>query len=83
MAASLPAALAGRAGQDRSPAAAQLCPTAGPVSRRHAWHAPVPSAGDMTSLVITGSPLAIISLALFMFSPQKHWRSGIPMEAIR
>ncbi|AWS43603.1 carbohydrate ABC transporter permease [Streptosporangium sp. 'caverna'] len=49
----------------------------------YAWNAQVLSARDMTSLVITGSLLSIIPLALFMFSLQKYWRSGILMGSLR
>jgi len=49
----------------------------------YAWNAQVLSSSDMTPLVITGSLLSIIPLALFMFSLQKYWRSGILMGSLK
>jgi len=37
----------------------------------------------MNTLVLTGSLLSIIPLAIFMFSLQKYWRSGILMGSLK
>ena len=49
----------------------------------YAWNAQVLSSSDMTPLVITGSLMSIIPLALFMFALQKYWRSGILMGSLK
>lgn len=41
------------------------------------------SQGDMTNLVITGSLLSIIPLAVFMISLQRYWRSGVLLGSIK
>lgn len=38
---------------------------------------------DMTNLVITGSLLSVIPLAVFMISLQRYWRSGILLGSLK
>ncbi|MFF5965144.1 carbohydrate ABC transporter permease [Streptomyces collinus] len=47
------------------------------------WQQQAQSARDMNTLVLTGSLLSIIPLAIFMFSLQKYWRSGILMGSLK
>lgn len=37
----------------------------------------------MNTLVLTGSLLSIIPLAVFIFALQKYWRSGILMGSLK
>jgi len=47
------------------------------------WQQQAQTARDMNTLVLTGSLLSIIPLAIFMFSLQKYWRSGILMGSLK
>ncbi|MEY2503250.1 MAG: multiple sugar transport system permease protein, partial [Verrucomicrobiota bacterium] len=47
------------------------------------WNRQVLQSQDMTNLVITGSLLSVIPLALFMISLQRYWRSGVLMGSLR
>ncbi|MFJ8019344.1 carbohydrate ABC transporter permease [Streptomyces sp. NPDC096311] len=48
-----------------------------------AWEKQSQVARDMNTLVLTGSLLSIIPLAVFMFALQKYWRSGILMGSVK
>jgi multiple sugar transport system permease protein len=37
----------------------------------------------MNTLVLTGSLLSIIPLAVFMFALQKYWRSGVLVGSVK
>ncbi|MEY9834850.1 carbohydrate ABC transporter permease [Streptacidiphilus sp. EB103A] len=47
------------------------------------WNLSVLHSHDMTSLVITGSLLSVLPLAVFIISMQKYWRSGILVGSVR
>ncbi|WP_155058546.1 carbohydrate ABC transporter permease [Streptomyces blattellae] len=47
------------------------------------WVQQAQSARDMNTLVLTGSLLSIVPLAVFMFALQKYWRSGILMGSLK
>ncbi|MGW1786134.1 carbohydrate ABC transporter permease [Streptomyces sp. NPDC002143] len=47
------------------------------------WAEQAQNSRDMNTLVLTGSLLSIIPLAIFMFSLQKYWRSGILMGSLK
>ncbi|MGW3652966.1 carbohydrate ABC transporter permease [Streptomyces sp. NPDC000878] len=47
------------------------------------WVQQAQSSRDMNTLVLTGSLLSIIPLAIFMFALQKYWRSGILMGSLK
>lgn len=47
------------------------------------WVQQAQTARDMNTLVLTGSLLSIIPLAIFMFALQKYWRSGILMGSLK
>ncbi|KUO05537.1 carbohydrate ABC transporter permease [Streptomyces caeruleatus] len=47
------------------------------------WVQQAQTARDMNTLVLTGSLLSIIPLAVFMFALQKYWRSGILMGSLK
>jgi multiple sugar transport system permease protein len=49
----------------------------------YAWTQQIQQAQDLTTIVITGSLLSIIPLAVFMLSLQKYWRRGILMGSLR
>jgi multiple sugar transport system permease protein len=49
----------------------------------YSWNEQVLQSRDMTDLVITGSLLSIIPLAVFMISLQRYWRTGILTGSIR
>ncbi|MET7488470.1 carbohydrate ABC transporter permease [Streptomyces sp. NPDC005538] len=47
------------------------------------WVQQAQQSRDMNTLVLTGSLLSIIPLAVFMFALQKYWRSGILMGSLK
>ncbi|MCX5257698.1 carbohydrate ABC transporter permease [Streptomyces canus] len=47
------------------------------------WVQQAQTSRDMNTLVLTGSLLSIIPLAVFMFALQKYWRSGILMGSLK
>ena len=47
------------------------------------WVQQAQNSNDMNTLVLTGSLLSIIPLAVFMFALQKYWRSGILMGSLK
>lgn len=47
------------------------------------WAKQAQSARDMNTLVLTGSLVSIIPLAIFMFALQRYWRSGILMGSLK
>ncbi|MHC5904227.1 carbohydrate ABC transporter permease [Streptomyces sp. S6] len=47
------------------------------------WVQQAQTSRDMNTLVLSGSLLSIIPLAVFMFSLQKYWRSGILMGSLK
>lgn len=47
------------------------------------WLQQAQTARDMNTLVLTGSLLSIIPLAILMFALQKYWRSGILMGSLK
>lgn len=47
------------------------------------WVQQAQTARDMNTLVLSGSLLSIIPLAIFMFALQKYWRSGILMGSLK
>lgn len=47
------------------------------------WLQQAQTARDMNTLVLTGSLLSTIPLAIFMFALQKYWRSGILMGSLK
>ncbi len=47
------------------------------------WLQQAQTARDMNTLVLTGSLLSIIPLAVLMFTLQKYWRSGILMGSLK
>ncbi|MDO0916606.1 carbohydrate ABC transporter permease [Streptomyces sp. DT2A-34] len=47
------------------------------------WVQQAQQSRDMNTLVLTGSLLSIIPLAIFMFALQKYWRSGILMGSLK
>ncbi|EKX61977.1 carbohydrate ABC transporter permease [Streptomyces ipomoeae] len=49
----------------------------------YSWLQQAQTARDMNTLVLTGSLLSIIPLAIFMFALQKYWRSGILMGSLK
>jgi multiple sugar transport system permease protein len=49
----------------------------------YSWLQQAQTARDMNTLVLTGSLLSIIPLAVFMFALQKYWRSGILMGSLK
>jgi multiple sugar transport system permease protein len=49
----------------------------------YSWNQEVLRAQNMTPLVVTGSLLSIIPLALFIISLQRFWRSGILAGSLR
>jgi multiple sugar transport system permease protein len=49
----------------------------------YSWNEQVLQSQDMTNLVITGSLLSIIPLAVFMISLQRYWRSGILVGSLK
>lgn len=49
----------------------------------YSWNQQVLQSQDMTSLVITGSLLSIIPLAVFMVSLQRYWRSGVLLGSLK
>ncbi|MDX3643580.1 carbohydrate ABC transporter permease [Streptomyces sp. MB09-02B] len=49
----------------------------------YSWLQQAQTARDMNTLVLTGSLLSIVPLAIFMFTLQKYWRSGILMGSLK
>jgi multiple sugar transport system permease protein len=49
----------------------------------YSWLQQAQGARDMNTLVLTGSLLSIVPLAVFMFALQKYWRSGILMGSLK
>lgn len=49
----------------------------------YSWNEQVLQSQDMTNLVITGSLLSIIPLAVFMISLQRYWRSGVLLGSLK
>lgn len=49
----------------------------------YSWNQQVLQSQDMTNLVITGSLLSVIPLAIFMISLQRYWRSGILVGSLK
>ena len=49
----------------------------------YSWNQQVLQSQDMTNLVITGSLLSVIPLAVFMISLQRYWRSGILVGSLK
>jgi multiple sugar transport system permease protein len=49
----------------------------------YSWNEQVLQSQDMTNLVITGSLLSVIPLAIFMISLQRYWRSGILVGSLK
>ena len=49
----------------------------------YSWLQQAQTARDMNTLVLTGSLLSIVPLAVFMFALQKYWRSGILMGSLK
>jgi multiple sugar transport system permease protein len=49
----------------------------------YSWNEQVLQSQDMTNLVITGSLLSVIPLAVFMISLQRYWRSGILVGSLK
>jgi multiple sugar transport system permease protein len=49
----------------------------------YSWLQQAQTARDMNTLVLTGSLLSIVPLAIFMFALQKYWRSGILMGSLK
>jgi multiple sugar transport system permease protein len=49
----------------------------------YSWNEQVLQSHDMTNLVITGSLLSIVPLALFMISLQRYWRSGVLLGSLK
>ncbi|MBZ3905846.1 MULTISPECIES: carbohydrate ABC transporter permease [Streptomyces] len=49
----------------------------------YSWLQQAQTARDMNTLVLTGSLLSIVPLAVFMFTLQKYWRSGILMGSLK
>ncbi|KOU62154.1 ABC transporter permease [Streptomyces sp. MMG1533] len=47
------------------------------------WVQQAQTSRDMNTLVLSGSLLSIIPLAVFMFALQKYWRSGILMGSLK
>ncbi|MFE3849744.1 carbohydrate ABC transporter permease [Streptomyces griseorubiginosus] len=47
------------------------------------WVQQAQTSRDMNTLVLTGSLLSIVPLAVFMFALQKYWRSGILMGSLK
>ncbi|MDX3457897.1 carbohydrate ABC transporter permease [Streptomyces sp. ME02-8801-2C] len=47
------------------------------------WVQQAQQSRDMNTLVLTGSLLSIVPLAIFMFALQKYWRSGILMGSLK
>ncbi|MGW0710637.1 carbohydrate ABC transporter permease [Streptomyces sp. NPDC002643] len=47
------------------------------------WLQQAQTARDMNALVLTGSLLSIIPLAIFVFALQKYWRSGILVGSLK
>jgi multiple sugar transport system permease protein len=47
------------------------------------WEKQAAVASDMYTLVLTGSLLSVIRLAVFMFAPQMYRRSGILLGGVR
>ncbi|MFE1879177.1 carbohydrate ABC transporter permease [Streptomyces diastatochromogenes] len=47
------------------------------------WVQQAQASRDMNTLVLSGSLLSIIPLAVFMFALQKYWRSGILMGSLK
>ena len=47
------------------------------------WNLQVTQSQDMTNLVITGSLLSIVPLALFVVSLQRYWRNGVLVGSSR
>jgi multiple sugar transport system permease protein len=48
-----------------------------------AWEKQSQSGINMNTLVLTGSLLSIIPLAVFMFALQKYWRSGVLVGSVK
>ncbi|MER7795195.1 carbohydrate ABC transporter permease [Streptomyces sp. NPDC097640] len=49
----------------------------------YSWLQQAQTARDMNTLVLTGSLLSIVPLAIFMFTLQRYWRSGILMGSLK
>jgi multiple sugar transport system permease protein len=49
----------------------------------YSWNEQVLQSNDMTNLVITGSLLSVIPLAVFMISLQRYWRSGVLLGSLK
>ncbi|MFE4800636.1 carbohydrate ABC transporter permease [Streptomyces sp. NPDC056708] len=49
----------------------------------YSWLQQAQNARDMNTLVLTGALLSIVPLAVFMFSLQRYWRSGILMGSLK
>jgi multiple sugar transport system permease protein len=49
----------------------------------YSWNEQILQSQDMTHLVITGSLLSVIPLAIFMLSLQRYWRTGLLAGSIR
>ena len=49
----------------------------------YSWNEQVLQTQDMTNLVITGSLLSVIPLAIFMISLQRYWRTGILVGSLK
>ncbi|MET8982809.1 carbohydrate ABC transporter permease [Streptomyces sp. NPDC004539] len=49
----------------------------------YSWLQQAQTARDMNTLVLTGSLVSIVPLAVFMFALQKYWRSGILMGSLK
>jgi multiple sugar transport system permease protein len=49
----------------------------------YSWNEQILQTQDMTHLVITGSLLSVIPLAIFMLSLQRYWRTGLLVGSIR
>ncbi|MEH0421090.1 carbohydrate ABC transporter permease [Streptomyces sp. B21-083] len=49
----------------------------------YSWLQQAQTARDMNTLVLTGSLLSIVPLAVFMFALQRYWRSGILMGSLK
>nr|WP_232838345.1 carbohydrate ABC transporter permease [Streptomyces geranii] len=47
------------------------------------WVQQAQQSRDMNTLVLTGSLLSIVPLAVFMFALQRYWRSGILMGSLK
>ncbi|WP_203615594.1 carbohydrate ABC transporter permease [Streptomyces sp. SID13726] len=47
------------------------------------WVQQAQTSRDMNTLVLTGSLLSIVPLAVFMFALQRYWRSGILMGSLK